>query len=75
MKLYAVSLPIAGLVEVEVLAENEEAAITKALDETDFSKQDIEEWQAYRHLVQGNIAYPDLIDAKAKCIDENPEEE
>lgn len=52
MKEFCVSVPICGYAVKFVEAENEEEAKAKALDTVEL--EDIESWEALRHIVQGN---------------------
>ncbi|WP_024516793.1 hypothetical protein [Bradyrhizobium sp. Tv2a-2] len=53
MTRYSVTVPIAGYAIVEVEAADENDAIDEALGAIDFN--DIQEWEAYRHLVRGHV--------------------
>ena len=56
MKTYGVKIPIACHAYVEVEAENEEEAVTKAM-QSDFGLNDVEEWEALERFNQGNVCY------------------
>lgn len=71
MKTYYVDLPVSGRVAVEVEADSEEEAIDKALNS--YSIDNLEEWSAERHLVQGNIFYGVLAEARAQLADGDKE--
>lgn len=55
MKTFNVVIPIAGHAYVEVEAEDEEAAIEKAMEEV--SREDIEDWENLHQFNRGNICY------------------
>ena len=77
MKTYIVRVPIAGVVSYEVEADNEEAAIDKALS-ADFSvyikgdddspSPELEEFDVYRKTLNGNVNYTPLWEAEAEEI-------
>ncbi len=69
MALYEVIMPIAGHVLVEVEAESEADAIDKAF-EAEITTNEIEEWDVYRHLQQGNVSYVRYNRAEATMIDD-----
>lgn len=54
MKKYNVRIPVTGVVDVEVDAENEEEAIEAALQK-EISNKDLTEWETCREVVQGNV--------------------
>lgn len=64
-KEFDVCLPITGVVYVTVEAEDKESAITAALN-SDLSLDDIEEWEAHRHITQGNVFYGNQNSASAE---------
>ncbi len=55
MKFYTVTIPIAGHAYVDVEAENEKDAISKAFNSV--SRDHIEEWQALKQFNSGNVCY------------------
>ena len=55
MKTYSVTIPIAGHAIVEVEADDEEAAIEKALEEVTLNN--VDEWEALREFNRGNVCY------------------
>jgi len=59
MKEYEVRLPVAGFVIVSVEANDETEALDKAMS-SDISTDDMEEWNVYEHIVQGNVFYGPL---------------
>lgn len=54
MNTYNVRIPITGVVDVEVEAENEDEAIEAAMQK-EVSTDDITEWETCRQIVQGNV--------------------
>lgn len=56
MKTYSVTIPITGIIYVEVEADSRKEAIEKAMD-LDFQSKDIEEWETHKQIVQGNVFY------------------
>jgi hypothetical protein len=67
MKTYEVTLPIAGVAYLTVVADSEEDAISKAMEEV--SQDDIEEWSSYRRIVSGNVLHPSHNEATADEIE------
>lgn len=65
MKMYSVVIPITGILEVTVEAEDEEAAIEKAL-EADVSNDNILEWETCRKIVTGNVFHGHTNEAHAE---------
>jgi len=59
MKEYEVKLPIAGFAIVLVDAENEAEALNEALN-YDITADDIEEWDIYERITEGNFFYGPL---------------
>lgn len=55
-RMYGVTIPIAGYVYKEVVADSEEHALDIVLD-GEFTNADIEQWETYKHLVRGNVVY------------------
>ncbi len=55
MKLYTVKVPIVAVCYVDVEAENEKEAIEKAMESEDLSLENVEEWEAFEHIAEGNI--------------------
>lgn len=52
-KEFVVTLPITGIVEVTVEAENEEEALNLALEQA--TLKDIVEWEAHKQICEGNV--------------------
>lgn len=57
MKIYLVTIPIAGTVSTEVEAENEKEAIEKAM-EADLRDEELQ-WETYRKFNSGNLCHID----------------
>lgn len=57
MKRYTVQIPIVAVCYVEIKAENAEEALEKAFDSKDLSLENVEEWDAYRIIVEGNCLH------------------
>lgn len=73
MKLYTVKVPIVAVCYVGVKAENEEDAIEKAFDSEDLELKNVEEWDAYRIIAEGN--YLHTSNNRAEIVDEEEIEE
>jgi hypothetical protein len=74
MKSWQVTLPVAGYVIVEVEAETEAEAISKALDTAEFDMTDSEtttchEFEAHEKLFEGNVSYVWTTKASAELLD------
>jgi hypothetical protein len=70
---FQVTLPVAGTAFITVLAESEEDAIEQALDTVTLDH--LEEWEALRQIVRGNVCYAPTWDADAvDCgpVDDDP---
>ena len=57
MKRYTVKVPIVAVCYVDVEAENEKDAMDKAFNSEDLSLENVEEWDAYRIIVEGNCLH------------------
>lgn len=66
MKTYSVRIPITGIADLEVEAENEQAAIEKAMNEV--KQEDITEWNPHEIIVQGNVFYGHTNEAEAEEV-------
>jgi hypothetical protein len=66
VKTWNVAVPLSGVIYVTVEAENEKDAIEKALQSDDLKLDNVEEWNASRYLVQGNVFYGVLSEANAE---------
>lgn len=69
---FDVAVPITGVIYVTVEAENEEEAIEKALESEELTLENIETWEAHRHIVQGNVFYGEQNEIEV--VDEYDEE-
>lgn len=76
-KVFFVEVPFAGTLSTYVVAESEEDAIQKALDDDVRFESikmsglwELDEWDVYEHLFEGNISHVDRIDAVAEESDE-----
>jgi hypothetical protein len=56
MASYTVMLPISGKLFVEVEADSEDAAIEAAMQST-LTLDLVEEWEAHREVLRGNVFY------------------
>jgi hypothetical protein len=73
MKRYAVTIPAAGHVHVEVLADNAKDAIKKAL-ETEIPKDPNIEWETLEAFNNGNVCRcPSPWQVEAELLDEEGE--
>jgi hypothetical protein len=70
MPIYAVRLPITGVLEINIEAEDEESAIEKALQSDDLNVDYITEWDAVREIVRGNLFRGKINKAEADEIEE-----
>ena len=59
MKRYALSIPITGLVYMEIEAESEEDAKQKAFM-SDVTTENIDEWDMHESIVTGNVFHGHL---------------
>ena len=57
MKKYTVKVPIVAVCYVEVEAENEQEAIDMAFESDDLKLENVDEWEALEHIVEGNVVY------------------
>lgn len=65
LRTFSVTLPIAGHAFLYVEAEDEKAAINKAMETV--TRDDIEEWEALESFTRGNVCYcPSPWEAKAE---------
>lgn len=65
-KQYDVSLPMTGVMYIQVEADSEEEAIEKALASDELTLDKIESWCAHEQICQGSILYAELNDAEAE---------
>ncbi len=68
MYTYAVTIPVAGYMVVEVEASSKEEAINEAMLRNDAIGDYLEELDTYRHLTQGNVLYAPFNSAYAQEI-------
>lgn len=66
MREFQVTVPIAGVAYITVEAETEEEAIDEALGTV--GREHIEDWQALRHITQGNVCYAPVWHASAEDL-------
>jgi hypothetical protein len=66
-KKFSVTLPISGYLVTEVKAEDEASAITAALD-SKLKAEMIQEWEAHRRIVQGNVFHGQINEADAQEV-------
>ena len=73
MKTYFVNIPLNARVVVQIDAENEKEAIKKALSENDLTitcksenGYDIEEWDCYEKMLEGNFWHGIIYQAEAE---------
>lgn len=66
-KTYSVRIPITGWIGLEVEADSADDAITQALesDDVELLLSEVEQWEATRQIVRGNIFYGLLNEAEA----------
>lgn len=57
---YEVKLPVAGYAMVSVEADTPEKAVEKAFEEC--TLDNIEEWEAFRKIIRGNVFYGNCND-------------
>lgn len=57
MKSYTVKIPIVAVCCVEVKAESEQEAIDTAFESDDLRLENVEEWDAYRIIAEGNFLH------------------
>lgn len=70
MKKWGVSIPIVAVCYVEVEAENEEEAIEKVFNSDDLNLDNVEEWNAFRHIVEGNCVHASNTDIHVEEIED-----
>lgn len=74
-KLYTVKVPIVAVCYVEVEAENEQEAIGKAMESEDLTLENVDEWEALEHIVEGNVIYTYNGDVEIENVEEIEESE
>jgi len=73
LAIYEVTLPIAGYAITEVEADSEKEAIENAM-QSGVDMGEIEEWDTYRHIVQGNVCYAPHASASATKVAESEDD-
>ena len=68
-KQFGVTLPLTGYIYLEVEAEDEQDAIEKAMSSDQVKIDNIEEWEACRQIVEGNVFHGLRNTAEAEDID------
>lgn len=69
MRIYSVTVPIAGHAIVEVEADSEEEAIEKAIGEV--TREHLEGWEPLQQFNRGNVCYcPHPWEAEAEDLGE-----
>lgn len=71
MSKYTVEVPIVALCVVKVKADNEEDAIDKALESEDLKIDNIEEWEALRKIVEGNVVHTYNNEAEVMNVEDD----
>lgn len=69
MKRYMVKVPIVAVCYVEVEAESEEEAIDMALNSEECNLENVEEWEAFEKIVEGNFVHTYHNEAKIMSVD------
>ncbi len=64
MKRYTVKVPIVAVCYIDVEAENEKDAMDKAFESEDLKLENVEEWEPFEHITQGNVIYTYHNDAE-----------
>jgi len=62
IRTYSVAIPITGICYVDVEASSEEEAIDLAFEHD----LEIEQWEAHRHVIRGNVFYGMQAEATAE---------
>ncbi len=68
--MYGVTIPIAGYIYKEVVADSEDEAIEMVMSSDDIDAKDIEEWDMYRHMSRGNVRSYGVNDAVVQDLGE-----
>lgn len=69
MKKYNVVIPIAGIICIEVDAENEEEALQKGFNSEELTLDNVAKWDAYEKIVEGNCLHVNVNEAYAEEIE------
>lgn len=75
MKRYGVVVPIVASCYIEVEAENKEKAVEAALASKDVSLENVDEWDVYEQIVEGNVMHASINRAEVVSEDEIEESE
>lgn len=75
MKRYTVEVPIVAVCYVEVEAESEKEAIDLAFQSDELSLENVEEWEAYRIIAEGNCLHTNYNRANVVSEEEVEESE
>ena len=75
MKRYTVQIPIVAICYVEVEAENKEEAFKKAFESDDLDIDNVDEWEAYETIVEGNLLHTPYNRAEIVDVEEIEESE
>jgi len=73
MALYQVTLPVAGRITFEIEADDEDAAIEKALREPE-RNGDLE-YEILENLMRGNCCMADCTEPEVECLEPDEEED
>ena len=88
-KEYEVSIPIAGIMRMIIVAENERDAkelaenaawrissnAVELIDEPNILEAYVDEVDAYRHITRGNVCYAPLNSIEVDCISDEDEDD
>ncbi len=66
LKTFAVTIPITGIAHLEIEAEDEDSAIELAIDKV--TLDDVDEWEATKQIVKGNVFYGHTNEAEAEEV-------
>lgn len=67
MPTYYVTLPISGLVSVDIEADSQQDAIDKAL--AGLLPREPDQWEAHEYLVRGDVVYASPTQATAEEVE------
>lgn len=67
---YTVKVPIVAVCYVVVEADNKQEAIKKAFDSDELTLDNVEEWEALEHIVEGNVIKTYNSDIKVREMTE-----
>jgi hypothetical protein len=66
VKEYEISVPVLGVAHVTVMADSEESALSQAINEA--GPDDVDEWYALKAVVEGNVFYGPLNNARVDGV-------